>query len=87
MNVKRIILTSISKYEKEEKNKKHYIRGESPIESNENDNNKESLLKNLENSQNVENKENDDFEGDYSNNIRKKDNKNYVELSDLPEGK
>jgi len=87
MNVKRIILTSISKYEKEEKNKKHYIRGETPIESNENDNNKESLLKNLENSQNVENKENDDFEGDYSNNIRKKDNKNYVELSDLPEGK
>ena len=87
MNVKRIILTSISKYEKKKKNKKHYIRGESPIESNENDNNKESLLKNLENSQNVENKDNDDFERDYSNNIRKKDNKNYVELSDLPEGK
>ena len=89
MNVKKIILTSIGKYEKEEKNKKHFIRGETPIESLENNNNKESLLKNIENSQNIENKENDVMEEDFSNhnNKRKKDNKNYVELNDLPEGK
>ena len=90
-NVKRIILTAIGKYEKEEKNKKHFIRGESPIESidNDNDNNKESLLKNIENSQNIENEEEDDKEEDFSKNKnkRKKDNNNYVELKDLPKGK
>ena len=84
-NVKRIILTSISKYEKEEKNKKHFIRGESPIESSE-DNNKELLLNNLANSENDENHEKDKTE-EYSNNKMKRDKKNYVQLNDLPEEK
>ena len=86
MNVKRIILTSISKYEKEEKTKKHFIRGESPIEESIENNNKELLLNNLANSENEENKEKYNME-EYSNNKMKKDNKNYVELNDLPEGK
>ena len=89
-NVKRIILTAIGKYEQEEKNKKHFIRGETPIGSIENDNKKESLLKSIENSQNIDNKVNDDdMEEDFSNNKnkRKKDNNKYVELKDLPEGK
>jgi len=79
-NVKRIILTSISKYEQEEKNKKHFIRGQKNIEQSEPENNKELLLKNNENNEerdinNMENSEN------------KRNNKKYVELSDLPEGK
>ena len=90
MNVKKIILTSINKYEKEEKNKKHYIRGETPIESipNDEDNNKELLLEKISNSENKENKENNNLE-DFSSNLNKgqQNNKKYVELNDLPEGK
>ncbi len=83
INVKRIILTSISKYEQEEKHKKHYIRGETPIESIENDNNnKESLLNNFTNSDNMENNNLENLQ-----NKIKSDNKNYVELTELPEGK
>ena len=89
MNVKRIILKSINKYEQEEKKKKHYIRGESPIEllesERENDN-KESLLNNINNSDNIDN---DNNNMDISQSTKKKDNnnKNYVELKELPEGK
>ena len=87
MNVKRIILTNISKYEKEEKNKKHFIRGETPIESIEENNNKDMLLNNLENNENEENYENNNNFEQNSQKNKKKDNKNYVELNDLPEGK
>ena len=87
MNVKRIILTSIGKYEKEEKNKKHYIRGESPIESSENNPKNELLLKNSDDMKSVENKENDNYEEEDYSNERKNKNKKYVELSNLPEGK
>ena len=90
MNVKKIILTSIKNYEKEEKNKKHFIRGESPIESNpNNDNNKELLLDKISNSENKENKENDNLEENFSSNQNKyeRDNKKYVELNDLPQDK
>ena len=84
MNVKRIILTNISKYEEEERHKKHFIRGETPINTEEYENNKENLLNKIENSEYDEDKkENNNLE--LSN--KKKDNKNYVELSDLPEGK
>ena len=84
MNVKRIILTNISKYEEEERHKKHFIRGETPINTEEYENNKENLLNKIENSEYDEDKkENNNVE--LSN--KKKDNKNYVELSDLPEGK
>ena len=84
MNVKRIILTNISKYEEEERHKKHFIRGETPINNEENENNKENLLNKIENTEYDEDKkENNNME--FSN--KKRDNKNYVELSDLPEGK
>ena len=84
MNVKRIILTNISKYEEQERHKKHFIRGETPINNEEYENNKENLLNKIESSEYDEDKkENNNIE--FSN--KKKDNKNYVELSDLPEGK
>ena len=84
MNVKKIILTNIRKYEEEEKHKTHFIRGETPIKYNENDN-KEMLLNKIVNSENDDNKENNNIELSEKN--KKKDNKNYVELNDLPEGK
>ena len=79
MNVKKIILTSIKKYEDEEKNKTHFIRGESPIHEEE-DNHKQLLLNS--------NEENNEIEDNKFDNSKKKMNsKNYVELSDLPEKK
>ena len=81
MNVKKIILTSIKKYEDEEKNKTHFIRGESPIHNEEEDeeNNHKQLLLNS----NEENIDDNKFESSK----KKMNNKNYVELNDLPESK
>ena len=87
MNVKKIILTSINNYEQEEKKKKHYIRGESPIELFESENNnKELLLNNINNSEKIESNENDN-DNDILQTKKKNDKKNYVELNELPEGK
>ena len=88
MNVKKIILTSISKYEKEEKNKTHFIRGQTK-EIKENENNiKENLLdnNNLINSENNNdmNENNNENLGDDINN-KKSEKKKYVELSDMKE--
>jgi len=88
MNVKKIILTSISNYEKEESKKEHYIRGETPIKplQNINDDNKELLLNNIDNKEGEESNKKDMLENSEENR-KKKDNKTYVELSDLPGGK
>ena len=91
MNVKRIILTSISNYEKEEKKKTHYIRGqtkeikESNIK-NEEDGMKENLLNNnnIINSENIISEKNNESFGDENDN-KKSEKKKYVELSDMQE--
>ena len=92
MNVKRIILTSINKYEQEEKNKTHFIRGvtkEIKDTRIEDENNiKEKLLNNnLTNSENINNinneKNNDSFGDDLDN--KKSEKKKYVELNDIQE--
>jgi len=92
MNVKRIILTSINKYEQEEKNKTHFIRGvtkEIKDTRIEDENNiKEKLLNNnLINSENINNinneKNNDSFGDDLDN--KKSEKKKYVELNDIQE--
>jgi hypothetical protein len=83
MNVKKIILTSIKKYEDEEKNKTHFIRGESPIHQEEEEDNQKQLLLNSNDDMNKENKDDNKFESSK----RKMNNKNYVELNDLPESK
>ena len=88
MVIKKIILTSISKYEKEEKNKTHFIRGQTK-EIKENENNiKENLLdnNNLINSENNNdmNENNNENLGDDINN-KKSEKKKYVELSDMKE--
>jgi NhaP-type Na+/H+ or K+/H+ antiporter len=86
MNVKKIILTSINKYEQEEKNKTHFIRGitkeirESRIEDE--NNIKEHLLNN--NIMNSENENNNKSFGDDLDN-KKKEKKKYVELNDMKE--
>ena len=86
MNVKKIILTSINKYEQEEKNKTHFIRGitkenrESRIEDE--NNIKEHLLNN--NIINSENENNNKSFGDDLDN-KKKEKKKYVELNDMKE--
>ena len=90
MNVKKIILTSISKYEKEEKNKTHFIRGQTKETKNsriEDENNiKEHLLNNnLINSENInENENNNNSFGDDINN-KKSEKKKYVELNNMEE--
>ena len=90
MNVKKIILTSISKYEKEEKNKTHFIRGQTKEIKNsriEDENNiKEHLLNNnLINSENInENENNNNSFGDDINN-KKSEKKKYVELNNMEE--
>ena len=90
MNVKKIILTSISKYEKEEKNKTHFIRGQTKETKNsriEDENNiKEHLLNNnLINSENInENENNNNSFGDDINN-KKSSKKKYVELNNMEE--
>ena len=90
MNVKKIILTSISKYEKEEKNKIHFIRGQTKENKNsqiEDENNiKEHLLNNnLINSENInENENNNNSFGDDINN-KKSEKKKYVELNNMEE--
>ena len=92
MNVKKIILTSISKYEKEEKNKIHFIRGQTKENKNsqiEDENNiKEHLLNNnLINSENInenENENNNKSFGDDINN-KKSTKKKYVELNNMDE--
>ena len=86
MNVKKIILTSINKYEQEEKNKTHFIRGitkenrESRIEDE--NNIKEHLLNN--NIINSENENNNKSFGDDLDN-KKIEKKKYVELNDMKE--
>ena len=90
MNVKKIILTSISKYEKEEKNKTHFIRGQTKETKNsriEDENNiKEHLLNNnLINSETInENENNNNSFGDDINN-KKSEKKKYVELNNMEE--
>ena len=92
MNVKKIILTSINKYEQEEKNKAHFIRGvtkEIKDTRIEDENNiKENLLNNnlinSENINNINNEKNNDSSGDDLNN-KKSEKKKYVELSDIQE--
>ena len=90
MNVKKIILTSISKYEKEEKNKTHFIRGQTKEIKNsriEDENNiKEHLLNNnLINSENInENENNNNSFGDDINN-KKSEKKKYIELNNMEE--
>ena len=92
MNVKKIILTSISKYEQEEKNKTHFIRGQTKEIKNsgiEDENNiKEHLLNNnLINSENIDindNKDNNKSFGDDINN-KKSSKKKYVELNNMEE--
>ena len=91
MNVKKIILTSISKYEKEEKNKIHFIRGQTKENNSqiEDENNiKEHLLNNnLINSENInenENENNNKSFGDDINN-KKSTKKKYVELNNMDE--
>ena len=90
MNVKKIILTSISKYEKEEKNKTHFIRGQTKETKNsriEDENNiKEHLLNNnLINSENInENENNNNSFGDDINN-KKSEKKKYIELNNMEE--
>ena len=88
MNVKRIILTSISKYEKEEKNKTHYIRGltkEIKDTDYKEEDIKEKFLENKDNiinSENNINEKNEESFGDESDN-KKEEKKKYVELSDM----
>ena len=90
MNVKKIILTSIRKYEQEEKKKTHFIRGQTKekkdsVIKNENDI-KEKLLNNnnlLSSENNIEEKNNETF-GETSDN-KKSEKKNYVELNDIKE--
>ena len=90
MNVKKIILTSISKYEQEEKKKTHFIRGQTKekkdsVIKNENDI-KEKLLNNnnlLSSENNIEEKNNETL-GETSDN-KKSEKKNYVELNDIKE--
>ena len=90
MNVKKIILTSIRKYEQEEKKKPHFIRGVTK-EIKENDIKNENDIKekfldnnNLINSENNNNGKNEESFGDNSDN-KKSENKKYVELSDIQE--
>ena len=86
MNVKKIILTSINKYEQEEKNKTHFIRGitkgirESRIEDE--NNIKEHLLNN-----NIINSENENNNKSFGNDLdnKKIEKKKYVELNDMKE--
>ena len=90
MNVKRIILTSISKYEKEEKKKTHFIRGQTKeikdtVIKDESDI-KENLLNNnnLINSDNIIDEKNNENLGETIDN-KKSGKKNYVELNDIKE--
>jgi hypothetical protein len=90
MNVKRIILTSISNYEKEEKKKTHYIRGQTKeikeTDLRNEDNIKENLLNNnnIINSENIISEKNNESFGDENDN-KKSEKKKYVELSDMQE--
>ena len=86
MNVKKIILTSINKYEQEEKNKTHFIRGVSKNIKEEDNNKKENLLSdNLISSE--KNNDNNSLDENIENNNKDKnpENKKYVELSDMQE--
>ena len=78
MNVKKIILKSIHKYEEEEKGKKHFIRG---VTQNENENLKENLMNNI----------NNDEDGNFGSESLKDKNinssKKFVELNELSEKK
>ena len=92
MNVKKIILSSISKYEQEEKNKTHFIRGQTKeIKNNklEDENNiKEHLLNNnLINSENTNINENEINNKSFGDDIdnKKSQKKKYVELNDMEE--
>ena len=92
MNVKKIILSSISKYEQEEKNKTHFIRGQTKeIKNNklEDENNiKEHLLNNnLINSENTNINENEINNKSFGEDIdnKKSQKKKYVELNDMEE--
>ena len=85
MNVKRIILTSISNYEKEEENKTHYIRGQTKEIKDTDIKNENNIKENLLNNNDLINSEkNNESFGEESDN-KKSEKKKYVELSDMQE--
>ena len=78
MNVKKIILSSIHKYEQEEKNKTHFIRGITKKSSIDIDNNKENLVYD-----NIQNKDNNIESDNINSNLKINEIKNSIELNEL----
>ncbi len=84
MNVKKIILTSIKKYEQQEKGKVHFIRGQTK-EVKEEEKKENLLSNNIISSENNENNSLDDILENNKDKNKNSDKKKYVELNDMQE--